>query len=140
MCNLGSTKMALSTILKLVFSLVHINSISAVLELFTPSFFSAASAKGQISTGGWLKQPPVKITFLLVVWLMKPSVEIHFSLMVFFIRRPMVVFPLFSNFQTKLNFTYVYTHTQTNIYIYIHIKSNMELNSIIYLYTSKSCV
>jgi hypothetical protein len=61
----------------------------AVLETFSLAFFSAASARGQwkspfplaviqeppvdasgnsISTGGFLKQPPVKIAFSLAVW------------------------------------------------------------------------
>jgi hypothetical protein len=69
-----------------------------VLKLFSLAFFSAASARGQwkspfggysrtasgnsISTGGFLKQPPVKIAFSLAVLLRKPPVEMLFLLAV----------------------------------------------------------
>jgi hypothetical protein len=75
------------------YSLVHRSSIVTVLKLFSLAFFSAASARGQwkspfplaviqeppveiaitasensISTGGFLKQPPVEIAFPLAVY------------------------------------------------------------------------
>jgi hypothetical protein len=65
-------------------------------------------------------------------------------------------FPAFFQiFKTKLKFIYlrtrIYIYIYISIYIYhisiyiyidihIHIESNMDLNSIIHLYTSRSCV
>jgi hypothetical protein len=71
---------------------------------------------------------------------LEPSVKIHFPLTVFFIWPLVEVFPPFSNFQTKLNFIFIETYIYIYINIDIDIESNIELNSIIHLYTSKSSV
>jgi hypothetical protein len=125
----------------------------AVLDLFALAFFSATSARGQWKSPfplAVILEPPVKIAFPLAVFLSKPPVEIAFSLAVL-LRKPLVemlfslaIFlfshqwkfsRLFLNFCTEI---YIYLHTQTYILIKcsIDIKSNMELNSIIHLYTS----
>jgi hypothetical protein len=83
-------------------------------------------------TGSFLKKPPVKITFPLVVCLIKLPVEIHFLLAVFFIRPSMVVLTSFFKFSNKIEF-YIYLHTniyQTNFTLYIRYRSTL---AVIYL-------
>jgi hypothetical protein len=47
--------------------------------------YSRTASGNRISTGGFLKQPPVKMLFSLAVLLRKPPVEMLFSLAVCFI-------------------------------------------------------
>jgi hypothetical protein len=47
--------------------------------------YSRTASGNSISTGGFLKQPPVKMLFPLAVLLRKPPVEMLFPLAVYFI-------------------------------------------------------
>jgi hypothetical protein len=47
--------------------------------------YSRTASENSISTGGFLKKPPVKIAFPLAVLLRKPPVQMLFPLAVFFI-------------------------------------------------------
>jgi hypothetical protein len=47
--------------------------------------YSRTASENSISTGGFLKQPPVKMLFPLAVLLRKPPVEMLFPLAVYFI-------------------------------------------------------
>jgi hypothetical protein len=47
--------------------------------------YSRTASENSISTGGFLKKPPVKIAFSLTVLLRKPPVEMLFPLAVCFI-------------------------------------------------------
>ena len=103
----------------------------AVLNIFTLAFFSTASARGQ-----WKSAFPLAV-------ILEPPVKSAFSLAVFFIKPPVEVFPPFFKISNNTElYIYLFTHTQTYIYIYIYIdiESNMKLNSIIHLYTSKYSV
>jgi hypothetical protein len=85
--------------------------------------YSRTASGNSISTGGFIKQPPVKITFSLslAVLLRKPPVEMLFSTGgLFYLAASGKISRLFLNFRTKI---YIFTHT--NIYIYILILINM---------------
>jgi hypothetical protein len=93
--------------------------------------YSRTASGNAIFTGGFLKQPPVEM-------LKKTASENSISTGgLFYLAASGKFSRLFLNFQSVLKFIYIYTH---KTYIYIDIKSNMELNSIIHLYTSKSCL
>jgi hypothetical protein len=49
--------------------------------------YSRTASENSISTGGFLKQPPVKMLFPLAVLLRKPPVKIAFPLAVFLSNR-----------------------------------------------------
>jgi hypothetical protein len=49
--------------------------------------YSRTASENSISTGGFLKKPPVKIAFPLAVFLIKPPVEMLFPLAVFLFSR-----------------------------------------------------
>jgi hypothetical protein len=89
-------------------------------NVFILALFGTARAKG-----------------LPLVVILEPTVEMHFPLTVFLFWSPASGSfpPIFSNIQNKTKL-YIYLHT----HIYIHIENNVELNSIIHLYTSKSFV
>jgi hypothetical protein len=71
--------------------------------------YSRTASENSISTGGFVKQPPVKIAFSLSVLLKKPPVEGG----LFYLAVSGKVSRLFLNFRTEI---YIFTHT--NIYIY----------------------
>jgi hypothetical protein len=79
--------------------------------------YSRTASENSISTGGFLKKPPV-----LVVLLRKPPVEMLFPLAVFLFSRQWKFSRLFLNFRTEI---YIYLHTQT--YIYIDIDKHVVL-------------
>jgi hypothetical protein len=112
------------------------------ISISTGGYFGTASGKC-ISTGGFLKKTASDNALSTGGLLYKTASENALFTGGFLKEPPVKMFPrLFSKFQTILNYRYIYLHTHKHIYIYIYIdiESNMELNSIIHLYTSKYSV